>query len=122
MPKSMLSTSRQSEKDLIGQLKALPKYATKTYLDREHQIQEAISAYDDPTQYEISSLRIAAGVTEIPYSTLQRRYNGRSTLADNGGHNSLLDEAQEATLINYIDHGIEQGFPFRYDMIISAAS
>ncbi|RKF96048.1 hypothetical protein GcM1_012001, partial [Golovinomyces cichoracearum] len=49
-------------------------------------------------------------------------YNGRSTLADNGGHNSLLDEAQEATLINYIDHGIEQGFPFRYDMIVSAAS
>ncbi|RKF71799.1 hypothetical protein GcC1_096008, partial [Golovinomyces cichoracearum] len=61
MPKGIQSTSRQSEKDLIRQLKALPKYATKTYLDREHRIQEAISAYDDPTQYEISSLRIAAG-------------------------------------------------------------
>ncbi|RKF84093.1 hypothetical protein GcM3_001031 [Golovinomyces cichoracearum] len=59
---------------------------------------------------------------DVPYSTLRDRYTGHNTLVDNGGHNGLLDEAQEATLINYIDQSIERGFPFRYDMILSATS
>ncbi|RKF74338.1 hypothetical protein GcC1_085030 [Golovinomyces cichoracearum] len=122
MPKATPIASRQTENDLIQRIKSLPKYATKAYIDREYRIREAISAYNDPLQDEISSLRIAAGVMDVPYSTLRDRYTGHNTLADNGGHNGLLDEAQEATLINYIDQSIERGLPIRYDMIISAAS
>ncbi|RKF79697.1 hypothetical protein GcC1_044022 [Golovinomyces cichoracearum] len=96
MPRATPIASRQTEKYLIKRIKALPKYATKAYIDREHRIREAISAYDDPLQDEISSLRIAARVMGVPYSTMRDRYTGHITLAGNGGHYGLLDEAQEA--------------------------
>ena len=39
-----------------------------------------------------------------------------------GGHNRKLSEAQEATLIWYIDIAIERGFPMTHDMITAAAT
>ncbi|RKF53517.1 hypothetical protein GcC1_220042 [Golovinomyces cichoracearum] len=87
MPKATPIASRQTKKDLIQRIKALPKYATNAYIDREHRIREAISAYNDPLHDEISSLGIAAGVMDVPYSTLRDKYTGHNTLADDGGHN-----------------------------------
>ncbi|RKF80424.1 hypothetical protein GcM1_193027 [Golovinomyces cichoracearum] len=114
MPKATPIASRQTEKHLIKRTKALSKYVTKVYIDGEHRIRGVTSAYDDPLQDEISSLRIAARVMDVSHSTLRDMYTGHNTLAGNGGTNGLIDEAQEATLINYIDQSIERGFPFKY--------
>ncbi|KAL5325264.1 hypothetical protein ACEPPN_006388 [Leptodophora sp. 'Broadleaf-Isolate-01'] len=83
----------------------MPKYKTPAYISQEAKIQAALEAYENPDDTEITSLRIAAGVFNgVSYSTLNHRYKkrdlgGSKTLAENGGHNKKLNEAQEASLI-----------------------
>ena len=95
-------------------------------MSQEARIQAALEAYENPDDTDITSLRIAAGVFGgVSYSTLNHRYKKRDSsknLAENGGHNKKLNEAQEASLIWYIDIAIERGFPMRYDMIVAAAT
>ena len=87
-----------------------------------------MEVYKNPDDTEITSLRIAASVfNRVSYSTLNHWYKkkdlgGLKTLAENGGYNKKLNEAQEASLIWYVDMAIARGFPMRYDMIIAAAT
>ena len=110
----------------IARLRKLPKYKTPAYMNRETKIQAALEAYHDPDDTDITSLRIAAGVFDgVAYSTLRDRNQSAvptKNLADNGGYNKKLNEAQETALIWYVDSAIERGFPMRYDMIVAAAT
>ncbi|PVH68777.1 DDE-domain-containing protein [Cadophora sp. DSE1049] len=89
----------------IARIRKMPKYKTPVYISQEAKIQAALEAYENPDDTEITSLRIAAGVFNgVSYSTLNHRYKkrdlgGSKTLAENGGHNKKLNEAQEASLI-----------------------
>ena len=51
----------------------MPKYKTKLYLEKEARMREALKAYHDPSETEITSLRIAAGVFNVSYMTLYER-------------------------------------------------
>ena len=51
---------------------------------KEARIKEALKAYHNPDESEISSLRIAGIVFDIPYSTLRDRNQGSRSLAENG--------------------------------------
>lgn len=65
-------------------------------MGKEDRMTEALKAYYDPKQPDISNLRIAACVFDVSYSTLNDRNHGANTLSENGGSNSRLNEAQEA--------------------------
>ena len=39
----------------------------------------------------------------VPYQKLLHRYNGRPAANSLGGHNKILDDAQEQALLQYID-------------------
>src|SRR5271168_3212789 len=99
-----------------------PKYETLTYQQREVRIKEALNAYHDPKDEDISSLEKASSIFDVPPKTLWNRDHGTESLAENGGHNTKLNEAQEATLIWYCDLAIERGFPLNYEMIVAAAT
>jgi hypothetical protein len=122
MPKYTRRTLKNNAQTISRKLKKLPKHRTFAYMGKEDRITEALKAYHDPEQPDISSMRIAACVFDIPYSTLNDRNKGANTLSENGGRNSRLNEAQEASLIWYMDAAIERGFPLRYDMITAAAA
>jgi len=122
MPTITRKTEGQKCRDQIKRLKKLPKWKTVHYQDKELRIKEALKAYWDDAEPEIKSLRVAAGVFDLSYSTLYDRSKGGKPLSENGGHNNLLTEAQEASLIWYMDAAIERGFPLRYDMITAAAA
>ena len=62
-------------------------------------MQEALKAYHDPSETEITSLRIAASVFDVSYTTLYGREQGVKPLSENGGHNTRLNKAQEMSLI-----------------------
>ena len=125
-PGSSRKAKKKSALDVrVARIRKLPKYKTAVYESREAKVQATLEAYHNPNDTDITSLRIAAGVFDIPYSTLNHRNNQRDstkTLAENGGHNKKLNEAQEAALIWYIDSAIARGFSMRYDMIIAAAT
>ena len=122
MSKAKRRTVKDRALEVAKRLRKLPKYKTKLYLEAEARIEEAIKAYHNPAEKEISSLRVAGYVFNIPYSTLYGREKGARNLSHNGGHNTRLNEAQEMSLIWYIDIAIERGFPLRYDMITCAAT
>lgn len=101
----------------------LPKYKGTTYLQEEERLKEALIALYDPEQTQIKSLRKAARVFNVTYSTLWgRKHATQDTLAKNGGHNRLLNEPQEAVLIWYIEKAIEANMPVTLDMLRSAAA
>ncbi|KAL5325056.1 hypothetical protein ACEPPN_006178 [Leptodophora sp. 'Broadleaf-Isolate-01'] len=87
----------------ITRIRKKPKYKTPAYMSQEARIQATLEAYENPDDTDITSLRIAAGVfSRVSYSTLNHRYKKRDSsknLAENGGHNKKLNEAQEASLI-----------------------
>jgi hypothetical protein len=122
MPKATRRTSRKHVEELTRRLRKIPKYKTKLYLEKEARIQEALKAYHDPSETEITSLRIAASVFDVSYTTLYGREQGAKPLSENGGHNTRLNEAQEMSLIWYMDIAIERGFPLRYNMVTRAAT
>jgi hypothetical protein len=122
MPKAKRRTVQEKAEEVGLRLQKLPLYKSKLYLAKEERIKEALKAYHNPDEFEISSLRIAGMVFDIPFSTLRDRNEGRRSLAGNGGHNTRLNEAQEMSLIWYMDIAIERGFPLRFDMVTRAAT
>ncbi len=125
MPKQKRTVSKKGAKKVQKarkSLKSLPKYQTLTYQEKEARIAEALKAYHDPDDEDITTLPAAARAFGVPRSTLWNRDHGTKSLSENGGHNTRLNEAQEALLIWYSDVAIERGFPLNYDMIITAAT
>ena len=122
MPKAKRRTLQEKAEEIGLRLRKLPLYKSKLYIAKEARIKEALKAYHNANESEISSLRIAGIVFDIPYSTLRDRNQGSRSLAENGGHNTRLNEAQEMSLIWYMDIAIERGFPLRYDMVTRAAT
>jgi hypothetical protein len=122
MPKATHRTRKSKAQDDGERLKNLPKYKTAQYRAKEERISEALKAYHDPKETDITNLRTASIVFDVSYSTLWDRNHGTKPLSENGGHNTRLNEAQEASLIWYMDIAIERGFPLRYDMVTAAAA
>ena len=122
MPKAIRRTAREKNEEVVQRLKKLPRYKTVQYMKQEERIKEAIRAWKDPAETEITNLRTSASIFDVPYSTCFDRYKGSKPLSENGGHNTRLNEAQEASLIWYIDTCIERNYPLRYDMVTAAAT
>ncbi|CAG8976347.1 hypothetical protein HYALB_00006119 [Hymenoscyphus albidus] len=123
MPRSKKElTQRESEELLIRRLQKVPIYQQALHLEREERIAEAIRAYRDPENTDITTLEIAVGVYNILYSTMGHRKKGRRTIANNGGHNRRLNEAAESTLIKYCYHAEESRYLLNYSLITQAAS
>jgi hypothetical protein len=99
MPKATRRTLRRQVKELTRRLRKMPKYKTKLYLEKEARIQEALKAYHDLSETEITSLRIAADIFDVSYMTLYGREQGAKPLSENRGHNTRLNKAQEISLI-----------------------
>jgi hypothetical protein len=93
MPKSKRKTVQEKAEEVGLRLRKLLLYKSKLYLAKEERIKEALKAYHNPDEFEISSLQITGMVFNIPFSTLQDRNEGRRSLAGNGGHNTRLNEA-----------------------------
>ncbi|PMD64305.1 uncharacterized protein K444DRAFT_609106, partial [Hyaloscypha bicolor E] len=81
---------------------------------------EALKAYYNLSETEITSLRIIAGVFNISYMTLYGREQGAKPLSENRGHNTRLNKAQKMSLIWYMDIAIKKGFPLWYNMVTRA--
>ena len=110
------------EDKLVLKLKRQKKYKTWEYRSKEERILEAIRVWKDPAERDITNLHIACRVLNVPYSTTYNRNKGAHTLEHNGGHNTRLGEAQEASLIWYVDVAVERGMPLRLDHITKAAT
>jgi response regulator RpfG family c-di-GMP phosphodiesterase len=99
IPKATYRISRRQVKELARRLRKMPKYKTKLYLKKEARIREALKAYYNLSETEITSLQIAAGIFNISYITLYRREQEAKPLSENRGHNTHLNKAQEMSLI-----------------------
>ncbi|KAE9363211.1 hypothetical protein N431DRAFT_357626, partial [Stipitochalara longipes BDJ] len=86
-------------KETSIKLRKLLKYKTKQYLEKEERIKEALKAYHDLANIEITNLCLAASVFNVSYSILYSRDHGVKPLSENRGHNTRLNKAQEISLI-----------------------
>lgn len=102
--------------------KGIPLYETLDYTQKEARILAALAAIEDPDDVDTDSFRVASIIFDVPAKTLWNRAHGINPLANNGGHNCRIDEAQESTLIWYCDTAIERGFPLNYSMVVAAAT
>ncbi|KAE8454369.1 hypothetical protein EG329_005294 [Mollisiaceae sp. DMI_Dod_QoI] len=125
MPKQKRTVSKKGTKKVQKarkSLKSLPKYQTFIYQEKEARIAEALKAYHNPDNEDITTLPAVARAFGVPRLTLWNRNHGTKSLSENSGHNTRLNEAQEALLIWYSDMAIKRGFPLNYNMIITAAT
>jgi len=93
MPKAIRRTVREKNEEVVQRLKKLPRYKTVQYMKQEERIKEAIRAWKDPAETEITNLRTSASIFDVPYSTCFDRYKGSMPLSENRGHNTRLNEA-----------------------------
>jgi hypothetical protein len=93
MPKATRRTRKSKAQDDGERLKNLPKYKTAQYQAREERISEALKAYHDPKETDITNLCIAFIVFDVSYSILWNRDHGAKALSENRGHNTRLNEA-----------------------------
>jgi hypothetical protein len=114
--------SRRQVEELARRLRKMPKYKTKLYLEKKARIQEALKAYHNLSETEITSFPIIAGIFNVSYTTLYRREQGAKPLSENEGYNTCLNKAQEMSLIWYMDIAIKRGFLLRYNMVTRAAT
>lgn len=107
---------------MVQKLRRIPKYLRWQHQDKEERIAEALRAFHNTKNDDITNLTIAASVYDVPYGTLYDRYRGARSTADNGGGNKRINEAEEGLLIKYIDQAQAHCFPLNYRLITLAAA
>jgi hypothetical protein len=55
MPKAIRRTAREKNEEVVQRLKKLPRYKTVQYMAQEERIKEAIYAWKDPAETEITN-------------------------------------------------------------------
>jgi len=81
-----------------------PNRQSKNDTPEERRIAKALRELKDGTHKYVST---AATANSVPYGKLWGRFNGRGFAR--GGHNKILDKAQEDSLIEFIKRCTELG-------------
>jgi len=92
----------------------MPRNAAKNPLNDEGRLQLAVNALK---KGQITSVREAARLFNVPRSTLQARYKGRLQRSYKRAHNTKLSETEESTLRDWIISMDKRGCPVRPSMV-----
>jgi hypothetical protein len=77
----------------MKRLKKLLKYKTIGYIVKEARMKEALKAYYNLANIDITNLHIATAIFNVSYSTLYSRGHGIKPLSKNRGYNTRLNKA-----------------------------
>jgi predicted HTH domain antitoxin len=92
----------------------MPRKAAKNPSNNEGRLQLAVNALKKD---QITSVREAARLYNVPRSTLQARYKDRLQRSYKRAHNTKLSETKEITLREWIISMDKRGCPVRPSMV-----
>jgi hypothetical protein len=96
----------------------MPAQARALKAQQEGRLLLALQAYQ---KGQISSIRKAASLYDVPRKTLQYRANGRVARADTRANRHKLTTIEEEVLVRWILSMDERGYPLRISAVRDAA-
>ena len=96
----------------------MPKSTSKAAQERELLLLHAINAYKTG---QVPSLRSAADIYKVPFSTLQSRFHGRASRAESTKRLKLTED-EEQTLISWIISLAYRGYPPKPAIVTDSAN